>query len=76
MNTLATLPKTIVIHSGKTISLRNYIDAWKKLKSIPIEEREKITVKKSLCTWYPVTVGQCLKQYTDGVHDRINQKTN
>lgn len=76
MDTLTPLPKIIVIHSGKTISLRNYVDAWKKLKAIPIEEREKITVKESLCTWYPVTVAQCLKQYTDGVHDRINQKTN
>lgn len=64
--------KTIRIHSDKSISLRNYITAWKRLKSVPIDQRDKIEVKESLCTWWPVSVSECLRQYTDGVHDRIN----
>ena len=67
--------KVIVINSNKRISLRTYINAWKALKAIPSDQRDHITVKESLCTWYPVTVTECLKQYTDGVHDRINIKS-
>ena len=62
----------ITIHSQKKISIAQYCKAWKTLKAIPEDKRDIITVNESLCTWWPVTVRECLKQYTDGVHDRIN----
>lgn len=68
--------KTIQIHSNKQISLSMYLTAWKTLKQIPIESRNTLEVKESLCTWWPVTVNECLKQYSDAVHDRINQRVN
>ena len=67
--------KTIQINSQKKISVSNYVSAWKKLKSIPKDMREKITVKESLCTWYAVTAEVCYQQYITGLHDRINMAT-
>ena len=64
--------KTIQINSQKKISVSNYLSAWKKLKSIPKSVRENITVKESLCTWYPVTAEVCYQQFLFGLHDRIN----
>lgn len=69
------MKKVIIINSGKRISIKNYVDAWKTLKSIPKDQRDEIEVKESLCTWYPVTVNECLKQYRDGVFDRINLRS-
>lgn len=66
--------RIITINSGKKISLKTYIQAWKQLKNVPANKRETTNVKESLTTWYPVTVEECLKQYMDGVHDRINLK--
>lgn len=66
--------KLVKIHSEKYISLKNYVQAWKILKSVPEKERDLVEVKESLCTWWPVSVKECLKQYTSGIHDRINLK--
>jgi hypothetical protein len=66
----------IRIHSNKTITISNYISAWKTLKSMTKEEREKTQVKNSLCTWWPVSAEVCYQQYIAGVHDRINLKAN
>ena len=64
----------ITIQGSKQISLKQYVSAWKTLKRVPLELRDKTTVKESLCTWYPVSVSECLEQYTQGIHDRINIK--
>jgi|GEM_PF-6447669 len=64
--------RTVQINNNKHITLANYLKAWKILKSIPKDKIDVIEIKESLTTWYPVTARECLKQYTDAVHDRIN----
>lgn len=62
----------IGIHSGKQITLKTYLRAWKVLRSMSEDQRRTTELVDSLCTWYPVTAQECYRQYISGVHDRIN----
>lgn len=63
---------TIGIHSGKSIRLSTYLKAWRTLRAMTEEKRRNTELKDSLTTWWPVTAQECLQQYIDSVHDRIN----
>ena len=58
-----TLPAT-----GKTISLRSYIDGIRTAKAHPDAE-----FRHGLTTWWPVTGREIVKEFRQGLHDRINE---
>ena len=54
--------------TGRTISLRQYLDGVKYAKANPDEE-----FKTGLTSWWPTTGREIVAQFMRGVHDRINQ---
>ena len=50
------------------VSLWNYVNAIKKAKANPEAE-----FKHGLTCWWPCTGAEIMKQFFDGVQDRINQ---
>jgi hypothetical protein len=69
------MKRYITINNNKTITLTNYVNAWKTLKAMPQEQRERTMVKESLSTWWPVTAEKCYQQYIHALHDRINKRS-
>lgn len=51
----------------KTVSLKAYIQGVKLAKANPDKE-----FKYGLTTWWPVTGREIMRQFLDGVNDRIN----
>ena len=54
---------------GRTVTLRAYIAAVKMAKSHPGRE-----FNHGLTTWWPTYGSEVVKQFLNGVHDRINQR--
>lgn len=66
---LAAVPpnaRAIGLPDGKRVTVGTYLDAWRKLKSLPPME----TVKG--WNWWSETAGQILHDISYGVQDRIN----
>lgn len=53
---------------GKHVPLRAYLEAVNKAKANPDME-----FKHGLTCWWPCTGAEIMRQFTAGVHDRINQ---
>lgn len=62
--------KAITITNDKRISITTYVNAWKIVRSNPLDTM----YKDSLTTWWPVSGKDIIQQYRDGIHDRINQR--
>ena len=60
----------IVINNGKRISITTYVNAWKIIRSNPLDTM----YKEGLTTWWAVNGHDLIRQYREGIHDRINQR--
>lgn len=61
--------RTVTLGHGKVVTLAGYVKAVKKAKAHP-----DATFKEGLTCWWPVTGEQIVRQFRDGMHDRINQR--
>ena len=61
--------RVVRVHSGQSVPLRGYLRAWKNAKMLPPTAR----FKESICGWWPVTAAEVLRQFSDGLHERINR---
>ena len=57
------------IHSNKKVKLNIYLQGWRMVKAN--KDRE---FKESLRGWWPCTGAEICKQFTAGVHERINMR--
>jgi hypothetical protein len=58
---------TIRIPNGKSVSVRTYVESWRRLRAMnPESEVEG-------WEWYPCKVRSILQDMSQGVHDRINR---
>lgn len=63
-----------VIHlpaSTKTVRLGQYVQAWKDCKAAPVGTE----YNHGLCGWSPTTRERILREFEEGMHDRINRHT-
>ncbi len=63
-----------VIHlpaSTKTVSVGQYVQAWKDCKAAPVGTE----YNHGLCGWSPTTRERILREFEEGMHDRINRHT-
>ena len=58
--------------TGKRITLRAYVESWKRAKRIA-KDNPKAEVVHGLNGWWPITVTELLREYRQAMHDRINQ---
>jgi hypothetical protein len=63
MTRVITLPAV-----NKTVSLRAYVEAVRLAKSNPT-----VTFSHGFTTWWPTTGADIMRQFREGVMDRINQ---
>lgn len=59
-----------VIHTASgTVTIGQYVQAWRTVKAAP----EGQEFKSSLNGWWPATREEILREFSEGVQDRINQ---
>jgi hypothetical protein len=61
--------RAVVLGDGKRVTLGGYIAAVKRAKANPDREFDR-----GLTCWWPCTGRQIVRQFRDGLHDRINQR--
>lgn len=63
-----TTTKVIVLPSGRSVTLGEYVRSWRTLKGLPAE------TSIDRWEWYPVSASRVLSAIRYGVHDRINKR--
>ena len=58
----------VIVTSSGTVTLCAYVKAWKAVKAAPVNTMYKST----LCTWWPESREEILRQFMQGLNDRIN----
>jgi hypothetical protein len=53
-----------------TVTLGAYVRGWKAVKAAA----PGTMFKRSLCGWWPASREEILKQFSEGVNDRINKR--
>ena len=61
--------RVVTLGDGKRVSLRNYMRAVKLAKANPGRRFDR-----GLTTWAPCTGDEIVRQFRQGMHDRINQR--
>jgi hypothetical protein len=59
----------VVFISGRTITLGNYVRAWKTALAAPPN-----AIFEKGFTWYSQTKAEVLREFQRGLHDRINRR--
>ncbi len=60
--------RVIVLPNRRRVTLGEYCQSWKRLKSLPLDR------EVSGWEWYPVSTRDILREIRAGVHDRINRR--
>lgn len=55
--------------TGKQMTIGQYVTAWKACKAAPAGTE----YDHGLCGWWPATREQILREFEEGMHDRINK---
>lgn len=63
------MQRIVTLGHGKTVTLAAYVRGIRLCKASP----PKTTFKQGLCGWWPEPRETILREFMEGVHDRINQ---
>lgn len=61
--------RVVILGNRRAVSLGAYVRAWRAVAALPAEQE----VKHGLTGWWSDTAGSVLRQFRDGLHDRINR---
>lgn len=62
------MTRIVTLGNGRRVSLTSYVEAWKAAKTMSPDT----VLPHGLRGWSPVTVGECLAEFRDGLEERIN----
>ncbi len=61
--------RVVVLGNGRSVPLGSYVWAWREILSAP-PDRE---YRQGLTGWWPETAETILRQFRDGMHERISR---
>lgn len=59
----------VTLGDKRRVPLGAYVAAWRAVLAAPADQR----TDRSLCERFPSTAGDVLREFRDGLHDRINR---
>jgi hypothetical protein len=63
------MKRVVYLPQGRQVTLGNYVQAWKLALNAP----DSAVFNKAF-TWYPQTKTEVLREFRNGLHDRINRR--